>query len=222
MTRDIFSAPGPRDVIDRMLLDYAAGVLCPEDSLLVAALLALDGRARAAVARYETLGGRVIEDERPASVRCLEAVMRGIDAPPAPSAEPARPRVPPALAALLGGCVRDDAACWSAACTGVERIEVKVCTVSAPRRNLFLLRLAPHAAMVPHAHAGPEITLVLEGEYDDGFGRYRRGDVAVIADDRIAHSPRAGADGCLCLVMAHGPLRPLSAVTRLVAFLTRR
>jgi putative transcriptional regulator len=210
-----------RDEIDRMLLAYAAGGLSSEEAVVVTALLALDPRARMKVARYEALGGRVIEEERPASVRCLEAVMKCIeDTAPAPAAPRREPvRMPAPLAALLCGCAPDDAPAWRLACQGVERVEVHI-RAPASSRTLFLMRLAPHAALPPHHHEGPEITLVLDGEYGDGFGHYRKGEICVFADPRLAHSPRAGAQGCLCLVLTHGALRfenPLQRILRLLS-----
>lgn len=204
--------------VDRLLLAYATGGLCPEEALAVAALLALDARARRLVATYEALGGRVLEEERPADVRCLDAVMKKIGC--TAEARPAAPRMPEPLSSLLHGCARDDAACWQEAKKGFARIEVQVRVPAGGRHSVFLMRLSPHAAVPQHSHSGPEITVVLEGDYSDGFGHYGRGDVAVITDSEVPHSPRAGAAGCLCLVVTQGPWRRAGSLQRLLRLLS--
>ena len=193
-----------QDALDKMLLNYAAGMLSAEESLLVAALSALDPGARRRVARYEALGGCVLEDEAPAAVGCLEAVLKKIDTccdveqcPP--------PSLPEPLARLLAGCTRDDQACWGRARGGIARIELRI--TPSPRARLTLMRVAPNTAVPAHSHGGTEITLVLDGGYSDAFGEYRRGDVSIVADAHVVHSPRSGPNGCLSLVYCDGPLR---------------
>jgi putative transcriptional regulator len=76
-----------------------------------------------------------------------------------------------------------------------------------PGAGLRLLRLAPGFTAPRHTHLGSEVTLVLQGEFSDHQGRYRRGDVC-FADPSVDHRPSVGGEAvCLCLVYQEGPLR---------------
>jgi len=70
-----------------------------------------------------------------------------------------------------------------------------------------LLSIPAGQRMPRHGHGGEELTLVLQGSFDDAIGHYAKGDVAT-ADASIDHQPIAGAQElCLCLAVEDGPLR---------------
>jgi putative transcriptional regulator len=226
--------------IEGLLLSYAAGNLGTHESLVVATWMALNGTARRRVAAFEALGGRALDEENPADLcgGCLETVLAridapaslNIDAPPAPrSARPApgHSDIPAPLSSLLSRCGEADVGCWSEE-AGVQRMVVRI-GAPAPRgvfpapapRDMFLMKIAPGCAAPAHRHAEPEITLVLEGSYTDAFGSYRKGDICVISDPAAVHSPVAGGEGCLCLVLCCGEApraRPLGALLRFMGF----
>lgn len=213
------------EFVDRLLLAYAAGGLAAPEALVAAALLALNARARARVAQFEALGGRVIEEEKPVDLReaCFRSVMDRIEgrapAPP-PAAAPVRaaPEMPEPLRTLLCACAAFDTGCWSPG-EGIEHMELRPRGGGAGR--LFLMRMPPGARAEPHRHLAPEVTLVLEGGYTDEFGRYGRGDISVIADPRAAHGPVAGPGGCLCLVLRQGLAQAVRARRRFFFFIAR-
>lgn len=101
---------------------------------------------------------------------------------------------------------------WSHMTRGVMRMELTVRRPPQPakqavQKRLRLMKLPPGGAAPRHAHAGTEITLVLEGEFSDELGTFRRGDVVIITDPRFAHAPRAGGEGCTCLTLTEARLR---------------
>ena len=63
-----------------------------------------------------------------------------------------------------------------------------------------LMRLDPGQAAPEHSHSALEATVVLEGEFEDGHGVYKRGDL-VLGRPGIRHRPAAhGNDMCICYV----------------------
>jgi putative transcriptional regulator len=216
MRRDVLS-------LDQLLLGYAAGRLGTAESLVVAALLALNADARRAVEKFEAMGGRVIEEEDPADVctSCLEEVLRRI-AGSGPSPAPVRPSVcddlPEPLRSLISSCAEEiELERWRHARGGARTRRLRANT----ERGLHVLEMPPGCAVPPHSHAGVEITLVLEGAYSDALGVHRKGDIAIVADERLVHSPTAGPEGCVCLVLTEGPLRFAAPVERIIGFIFR-
>lgn len=215
------------DFIDRLLLAYAAGSLGMHETLVVAALLALNGEARGRVAHYEAFGGRVLEEQLPAAVhsRCLDSVLKRISGDCAAPCPPPSAReyqgVPEPLSSLLNACVSVEAGNWLRGRDGIERL---VLHMPAPttQKNLFLVRLGPGGAVPAHAHGGTEMTLVLDGSYHDIFGHYKKGDISIVAAGSVPHSPVADAGGCLCLMLTEGPLYFISPVRQwFMVFLQR-
>ncbi|MEM6555329.1 MAG: cupin domain-containing protein [Pseudomonadota bacterium] len=63
-----------------------------------------------------------------------------------------------------------------------------------------LMRLDPGQAAPEHSHSALEATVVLEGEFEDGHGVYRRGDL-VLGRPGVRHRPAAhGNEMCICYV----------------------
>ena len=71
----------PLSPVDMLLMNYAAGRLCQEESLLVAAAVALNSEARRKVSRFEAMGAKMMCAEDPAQVSasCLSSIMRKIE-----------------------------------------------------------------------------------------------------------------------------------------------
>jgi len=66
-----------------------------------------------------------------------------------------------------------------------------------------------------------ELTLVLQGRFDDETGTFGVGDLE-IADEDLEHTPIAGAgDPCICLAATDAPLRFRTFVPRLLQPLFR-
>ena len=82
--------------------------------------------------------------------------------------------------------------------------------------DLRLLKIAAGRRMPEHGHGGTELTLVLDGSFDDETGTYRRGDIQDVDGD-LEHRPVASAQtGCICLVAAEQPARFKGIFSRLI------
>jgi putative transcriptional regulator len=65
---------------------------------------------------------------------------------------------------------------------------------------LSLLKIEPGRKIPEHGHGGAELTLMLDGAYDDHLGRFQRGDIADLDGD-TEHRPIADPiTGCICLI----------------------
>jgi quercetin dioxygenase-like cupin family protein len=63
-----------------------------------------------------------------------------------------------------------------------------------------LMRLDPGQAAPEHSHSALEATVVLEGQFEDGHGVYKRGDL-VLGRPGVRHRPAAhGDEMCICYV----------------------
>ena len=124
-----------------------------------------------------------------------------------PSAYPAARRsqtvaLPQPLRGYVGADLED--VTWRPVIRGLEEAELDV---SGPEFNVRLIRVAPGAAMPQHSHNGSELTLVLTGAYQDGSGRFARGDVQ-IADGDVDHQPTAEeGEACVCLIVTDAPIK---------------
>jgi putative transcriptional regulator len=81
--------------------------------------------------------------------------------------------------------------------------------------NAKLIKMDPGASVPLHSHNGKEYILVLEGSFEDEYGKYTKGDLQ-INDYEIKHTPVASnKDGCICLTITeknlifHGPFAPI-------------
>lgn len=209
---------------DETLMAWAAGTLPAGPRLVVA--IHLDGcrGCRDAVARFEAVGGALLEAAEPATMAAgsFEALMARIDGEvgaseptsPAPrstvsdgpprspaAAVPTTPDGVPLPARLLRHRVgrwrrRGPALSWS-----------RVAVAGAPDANVVLLRIPAAGAAPRHGHTGREFTQVLVGGFSDGRDAYGAGDFDE-ADETVDHRPVVDADGeCICIAAVEGRLR---------------
>jgi len=70
-----------------------------------------------------------------------------------------------------------------------------------------LLKIPAGAAVPDHGHRGTELTLVLQGAFEDESDRFNAGDIEVANEDMV-HQPIAkeGVD-CICLTATDAPLQ---------------
>ncbi len=211
-----------------MLMQYAAGTLTPYEALMVAAHLSLKPEARKKVSTYEKSCGEMIKEVPPAHLQsgCLEKVLSRIDAckeaaGPCHEKKTELPQdigIPKPVYDLLKDACTAEARQWKQMTGGVMKIELRVCATEPARRKLRLVRMAPRQTTPAHAHAGREITLVLEGGFTDVTGHYGRGDILIVNDPRFVHSPCADETGCLMLSLTEAPLRfrhPMAGILNL-------
>jgi len=202
---------------DALLLDHVRGALDPAVSVFVAAHLALCPACRAREREMEALGGTLLDDLEPETIdaSALASVLARLDDPEPPVRRPppvvGDPRLPEPLRSLVGDPARLR---WEQPLPGVRFAQPLF--AGGPR----LMRMSGRARVPTHTHDGTELVLVLEGGFFDHLGEYRRGDF-VVGDETIRHMPAAEAEGCLCLSMVIGDLRPVGPIGRLMRRLGR-
>lgn len=215
-----------------MIQAYAAGHLSHCFSLVVAAHVTHCDHCRAQLAAEEAAGGAVL-DLLPGAASTTPAGMPAA----APGADPVRAAVLGALDAPVPSPASDDAApCPSGVYPGAVMAALKG---RAPRwrplgggirqQILFadaegsarLLWIPPGEAVPDHGHNGIELTMVLQGSFEDETGQFGVGDVEVAAED-LDHTPVAGPGApCICLAATDAPLRFNALLPRLLQPLFR-
>lgn len=197
--------------VDELLIAHAAGKLPEPVALAVASHLALSPQARAHYARYEALGGVLLDRIEPETLEsdAWSRMLARLDAPeeagpeerPAAAPAPGEPLLPWPLRRYVPG--RLDDLSWRRYGMATE----SELTIRCPGYRTTLIRVSPGRKIPKHTHEGHELTLVLNGAYTDELGLHRRGDLA-IADSSVDHLPVADPnDGCLCLAVTDAPLR---------------
>jgi len=82
--------------------------------------------------------------------------------------------------------------------------------------RLDLIRVAPNTGLLEHGHGGFESTVVLQGTFDDGAGRYGPGDFGE-GDSGFDHRPTAlPGPECICLIATTAHLKPHGLLGRLI------
>ena len=205
------------EVLELMLLDYATGALSQAESVMIATYMSLNPRARQSVRRYETLGAVMIETLPPTAVSaaCLDKTLAAIEAlerqeTPARRTHALTPeeemaRLPAQLlASLARGDIPPELA-WAHMLKGIERCHLLSAAKARQRQQLDLLRLLPGIDMPrPRRRTEIEITLVIQGAYEDTHGFHRRGDMAIITPKTDSQACRE--QGCLTLTLTTAPL----------------
>lgn len=194
-----------------LLTAYAAGTLPEAFALVVATHLSMCDECRATAESLDGIGGTLIEglDGAAMDAGALEAVLGRLDDAPATPIRVERGVLPAPVRAYIGGDL--DAVKWKSVGMGVKQAVLKTSDSASAR----LLYIPAGAAMPEHSHRGMELTLVLQGAFEDDSDRFGPGDVE-IADDEVDHTPVAdvGAD-CICLAATEGKLRFKSWIPRL-------
>lgn len=220
-------------MVEMLLMQYAAGALSPYEALMVAAHVSVNPESRRKISRYEAEGGRMICDEKPAPVKsdCLDSVLRKIDgcgennlSSPSPhnySDDSLSLKIPAPVLDLLYRSCGNKKLCWQQVAQGIRKIDLNVCTSEPRRRRLRLIHLMPGQATPLHAHAGREVTVVLDGGFTDCTGHYAKGDIVIVDDPRFVHSPKADDTGCLSLTLTDAPLRFTQPVVQFFSILRR-
>lgn len=231
---------------DDVLMDYAAGLTTEATGLLVATHLALCPECRAKVSAYEALGGALVEELEPASIGIdADSLLDRIGSMP-PNVMPDEPVASPSTQSMQGPASANrtrlavpivpqplrgylakrgggidvsgglDSLPWQRFNQSLAEIPLDVQGGRAK-----LLRIAAGQAMPKHTHSGSELTLVLQGGFQDTAGHYLRGDVA-LADDTVEHQPIADSDGdCVCLAIVEGDLRLTGPIGRILNLFVR-
>ncbi|WP_299609070.1 ChrR family anti-sigma-E factor [uncultured Tateyamaria sp.] len=193
---------------DDILMGYAAGTLPEAFNLMVATHVSLCDACRAQVESYDAVGGAVL-DQTPGNDVSLTpgsfAATMALIAGGAPD-EIRKPRsrdvvLPKPLQDYVGGGL--DSVKWRSIGMGVKQAILPTSKDASAR----LLYIPAGAAMPDHGHHGTEMTMVLQGAFQDEDDYFARGDVEV-ADSDLHHTPVADIhEDCICLAVTDAPLR---------------
>jgi putative transcriptional regulator len=192
----LLSSPSLTDIDTRYeaaMFDYSAGTLPAGPAFVVAAHLALQPKANQLVDVFDATGGALLDELEPVTLATPDWLETTDSAAPSLPLSAQTTDVAHMLTTL-------DQGRWKRNLAGM--LVKPVPGVAAQLLKLEAGRSVPH-----HGHHGLEFTLVLSGEFGDGHGTYRRGDL-VIHDEDTEHQPCAvaGSD-CICLISQTAPVR---------------
>ena len=172
------------------MLDHAAGLLPPAESLVADLHVALSTEGSRYAGMLDSAGGALLESVEPELVAVGPFHQRNGTSPreqEAPAAMISSSRLAPHLDADLL------ALRWRRDIAGVPTYRTNI-------PMLRLLRLDPGERAPGHSHGRRDVTVVLKGAFADENGLYEKGDLA-FAMPGLRHQPRAvGVEPCVCMV----------------------
>jgi putative transcriptional regulator len=212
-----------------LLWDYACGSLSQASYLLVENYVALCKDAARTLSRFESIGGALIEGHcAPVAMnkQSLDAVLAAMNSTQMSSELAHNKKEPKNLAFLndhkfpepLFHHIKqsEESLKWKRFTRGMSYCPL---AFEDDKQTATLLRVAPGMKTPHHSHHGLEMTLVLQGAFEDETGLYRAGDL-MIADDDLHHQPVATKDEvCLCLVVSDAPAQFTGRFMGLLNFL---
>ena len=197
-----------------IMMAYSAGTLPEAFSLVVATHISMCDTCRAELESYDAVGGYLVEQTDVAELASdsLQATMQRIaqgDAETKSAPRRSNGTLPAPLQDYVGGDLA--AIKWRSIGMGVKQAILPT-SKNATARLLYI----PAGGAVPdHGHNGTEMTLVLQGAFQDEADRFARGDVE-IANEDLEHTPIADfGEDCICLAATDAPLRFNSLIPRL-------
>jgi putative transcriptional regulator len=201
---------------DDILMGYSAGTLPEAFNLMVATHLSLCDTCRAHLEGFDAVGGALLEDDVNTVVQMDEnsfAATMSLIAGGAPdSIIVTHPTgtLPAPLQDYAGGDL--SAIKWKPVGMGVKQAILPTSSDASAR----LLFIPAGAAMPDHGHQGTEMTMVLQGAFQDEGGYFARGDVEVADADHV-HTPTADInEDCICLAVSDAPLEFKGILPRIV------
>src|SRR6185437_665256 len=204
---------------DATLLSYSAGALPAALAVVASAHLERCAACRARLLDADRSGGVLLQQQRVGAPteHARTAMLALLDTEPAFEQETLPPdiveehqpdRLPGALHPWFGNSMR--ALRWRRVAPGVQRIRA----TGISGGDLMLLRIAPGSMLPLHSHGGSELTMILDGAYDDVLGHFGPGDVADL-DGEIQHQPVTSPGvPCICVAATDAPLKYAGWVAR--------
>ncbi|WP_350016449.1 ChrR family anti-sigma-E factor [Rhodanobacter sp. IGA1.0] len=200
-----------RHLDDATLLSYSAGALPAALAVVASAHLERCTTCRERLLDADRIGGVLVQQQRvdvPAD-DARAAMLALLDAEPA-EALPTAPaevieernpdRLPSALHPWFGPSMR--ALRWRRVAPGVQRIRAS----GIAGGDLMLLRIAPGSKLPLHSHGGSELTMILDGAYDDLLGHFGPGDVADLDGETLHQPVTSPGVPCICVAATDAPL----------------
>lgn len=203
--------PITHHITDDLLRAYADGWLPQAYSVVVASHISICDQCRAQVEAGDIVGGEVMDglDGASMSAGARDRMMAALNEAP-PPAPPVRGSgiYPAPLVEALGS----DKPNWRSMGGGIRQQLLS----ADDGGTLRLLYIPPGKAVPEHSHRGLELTMVLQGAFEDEEGAFGRGDVET-ADAEVEHQPIASPGApCICLAATDAPLRFRGMIPRLL------
>jgi putative transcriptional regulator len=215
------SEPSEGRPIDALLAAYAAKTLAPPLAALAAAHLELKPDNRAYVAALEAVHGVLLEQLRPVPLAGRDRRLVNIFSTPESEPAPAPPRASGDAAAVLPRALRRIAGGdfaelpWRNRGGGLK--EVVLPDAAAAAR---FVRARPGVRLPIACEAGSVTAVVLAGAASAGATRYERGDVIFTGPEMPDAPMAAGAEECVCYVVAESPAKPVGPLSRVLHLVT--
>lgn len=206
----------PRHHLDEAtLLSLSAASLPTALAVVASTHLSCCELCRERLLQIDRIGGVLLEQQQAEAPdpAARAAMLARLDEEPAPRASPAPAafreddehhdpnRLPEPLHAWFGPSKR--ALRWRWVAPGLHRIRA----LGVAGGELMLLRVAPGSRLPLHSHQGNELTVILEGAYDDVLGHFGPGDAADLDEDTL-HQPVTSPEvACICVAATDAPLR---------------
>ena len=193
---------------DALLLDFSAGNMEEPMSILIGAHRSLCPDCQTVAHGLDALGGAILENsyKQNANIEILERILsqRNKIKPTASVKKLSQPikgiHLPEPL---LSYCSQNfEFKYWSTLTLGISYVTL----AEEPKKYKFrLYKIRPGTKSRIHAHAGQEITLILNGGFTDNTGHYIRGDFVEMGP-KDEHQPKTDlGEDCICIVYTDGP-----------------
>ncbi len=196
-----------------LLWDYFRGALAPGLALSVRTHLDLCPQCRDDLRLFSAIGGAMLEAVEGVAMsdNALDLALARIERPEMIAAPVTRPIKRPAF---LEGFELPES---------LQNVEIRNRYFVAPGvwlapialegaakdAKTYLMYVKTGMAMPEHTHRGREITVMLQGQYQDHKGLYERGDFAQCDETDDCHMPAMVGDvDCLCLVAQEAAIIP--------------
>ena len=196
---------------DATLVSYSAGALPAALAVVASAHLERCAECRQHLLEADQIGGVLMQQQRaetPAN-DARAAMLAMLDdepqaAPTVLSSEVVEERnpdqLPSALHPWFGKSMR--ALRWRRVAPGVQRILAS----GINGGDLMLLRIAPGSKLPLHSHGGNELTMILDGAYDDMLGHFGPSDVADLDGETLHQPVTSSGVPCICVAATDAPL----------------
>ena len=197
---------------DATLVSYSAGALPAALGVVASSHLERCKECRERLLDADQIGGVLLQQQRvdaPASdaraaMLALLDDASPMEVAPSPSegvGERDPDRLPSALHPWFGNSLR--ALHWRRVAPGVQRILAS----DIHGGGLMLLRVAPGSKLPLHSHGGNELTMILDGAYDDMLGHFGPGDVADLDGETLHQPVTSPGVPCICVAATDAPLK---------------
>ncbi|WP_299006493.1 ChrR family anti-sigma-E factor [uncultured Shewanella sp.] len=97
---------------------------------------------------------------------------------------------------------------------GIGKISRSRLNVDDDERRMSLLSIAKTGSVPRHTHKGFEITLLLQGSFEDEMGTYQAGDFIWLNDEHT-HQP-VSKSGCVCLTVSSDALKFTQGISQIL------